>query len=137
MIRPETRRRARALQLLYTWETRGRPPLETLVPGLTRLTGPEPLITDGAEDLAGRVVRDTDRLDRVIQESAEHWRLDRMGRIERLVLWIGCIELEDPRVPAKTAIDEALWLTHRFVGPAAVPFVNGILDRVGRTLGRL
>lgn len=137
MIRPETRRRARALQLLYIWETRGRPPLDSLVPGLARLTGPEPLILDGAEALAARVVAQRERLDRVIQEAADRWRLDRIGRVERLVLWLGCAELEDPAVPPRTAIDESLWLTHRFVGPAAVPFVNGILDRVARTLGRL
>ncbi|MEK6686889.1 MAG: transcription antitermination factor NusB [Gemmatimonadota bacterium] len=137
MLRAETKRRARALQLLYAWETRGRPPLSDLVLGLARLTGPEPTLLDQAEALSARVIGAEHALDELIQEAAEHWRLDRIGLMERMILRLGCAELQDPSVPPRTAIDESLWLTHRFVGPAAVPFVNGVLDRVGQRLGRL
>ncbi len=137
MLRPETRRRARALQLLYAWEVQGRPPLTRVLPGLARLTGPRPSVLDGAERLAGRVIAREVELDRLIAPAAEHWRLERIGLPERLILRLGCAELQDPDVPPRTAIDEALWLAHRFVGAPAVPFINGVLDRVARTLGRL
>jgi N utilization substance protein B len=94
-------------------------------------------VLEGAEALATRVIEALPDLDRRIAGAAEHWRLERIGRLERLILRLGVAELLDPGIPARTAIDEALWLTHRFAGSSAVPFVNGILDRVGRDLGRL
>jgi transcription antitermination protein NusB len=136
VLRPETRRRARALQLLYARHIQGRS-LGEVLPGLVRLTRPGPALVDGAEALAARFLAREGELDRRIAAATEHWRLERIGLLERLILRLGCAELLDPAVPARTAIDEALWLTHRFVGPAAVPFVNGVLDRVGHDLGRL
>jgi N utilization substance protein B len=137
MLRPETRARARALQLLYAWETRGRPPLHELVPGLARITGPEPVVLDGAEALAQAVADDVERLDRRIEAAVAHWRLDRLGMGERLVLRIGTHELQRGEVPPKVAIDEALWLARRFAGEEAVGLVNGVLDRIARDLGVL
>lgn len=136
MLRTETRARARALQLLYTWETRGRPALEALIPGLARLTGPEPVVLDAAEELAAGVIRDMATLDRHIEAAIEHWRLDRLGLPERLVLRIGAWELRHG-VPPKVVIDEALWLARRFADEEAVPFVNGVLDRLAREQGLL
>lgn len=137
MLRPETKGRARALQLLYAWEIRGRPPLPELLPGLARLIGPAPALLDRAEALARRVVDAHPALDHRIARAAEHWRFERIGLVERLILRLGCAELDDPRVPARTAIDEALGLAHRFAGGAAVPFINGVLDRIAHELGRL
>ncbi len=137
MLRPETRVRARALQLLYAWEIRGRPPLHDLVPGLARLTGPEPRVLDGAEVLAQGVVDGVAGLDQRIEQAVAHWRLDRLGMGERLVLRIGTWELLRGEVPPKVAIDEALWLARRFAGEEAVSLVNGVLDRVAREMGVL
>ena len=49
----------------------------------------------------------------------------------------GVHELEDPAVPPRVAIDEAIRLAGWFAGPRAPAFVNGVLDRVTRDLGRL
>lgn len=137
MLRPETKRRARALQLLYAWETRQRPDLHRLVPGLARITGPEPALLDGAEALAQGVADAATDLDDRIARAAAHWKIERIGLPERLALRIGAYELLQGDVPPKVAIDEALWLTRRFAGEQAVSFVNGILDRIGRESGRL
>jgi transcription antitermination protein NusB len=137
MLRPETRARARALQLLYAWEIRGRPALHDLVPGLARLTGPQPRVLDGAEALAQGVVDGVEALDQRIERAVAHWRLDRLGMGERLVLRIGTWELLRREVPPRVAIDEALWLARRFAGEDAVSLVNGVLDRIARELGVL
>jgi len=137
MLRPETRARARALQLLYAWEIRGRPALHDLVPGLARLTGPQPRVLDGAETLAQGVVDGVEALDQRIERAVAHWRLDRLGMGERLVLRIGTWELLRREVPPRVAIDEALWLARRFAGEDAVSLVNGVLDRIARELGVL
>jgi len=137
MLRPETRSRARAFQLLYAWETQGRPPLDEIVPGVAHLVRPSPTELDAALVLTETAIARLPELDEIIARASEHWRHDRMGLAERLILRLAAAELVRDLAPPKVVIDEALWLTRRFASPAAVPFINGILDRVARDLGRL
>jgi N utilization substance protein B len=133
----ETRRRARALQVLYAWEAQGRPPLDQVVAGLARITGPDSALLDSGDRLARETLARLDEIDRWIADAAEHWRLDRIGLPERLLLRLAVHDLLAETLPPRLAIDTALWLVRRYVGPAAVPFVNGVLDRIARTAGRL
>ncbi len=137
MLRVESRRRARALQLLYAWEVSAHPPTERLLRGLARLTGPEPAVLEEAEALVARIVRAIDAIDIACGKAADNWRLDRLAVVDRNILRIGVYELMREDVPPKVAIDEALWLAHRFGGLQSATFVNGVLDRVARDLGRL
>ena len=136
MLRIETKSRARALQLLYAWELRGEP-IRVLAAGLSRLTGPEPSLLDRAEALAEGVVADVESLDAEAARGAENWRLSRIAVVERNILRIAIHELRTGDVPPKVAIDEAVRLAHWFGGARAPAFVNGVLDRVAHTLGRL
>jgi len=71
------------------------------------------------------------RIDAMIQEVAENWRLDRMAAIDRNILRLGAYEvLFCPDVPPKVAINEALDLAKRYSTSQSSRFVNGILDRV-------
>jgi N utilization substance protein B len=137
MLRTETRARARALQLLYSAELQPGVRLRDLAGGLARLTGPEPSVFERAEALATAVHAERERLDAMVARAAENWRLDRLGLMERNILRLGVHELEDPAVPPRVAIDEAIRLAGWFAGPRAPAFVNGVLDRVARDLGRL
>ena len=137
MLRPETRSRARAFQLLYAWETQGRPSFDEIVPGVAHLVRPSPAELDGAVLIAESAIARQQELDEIIGRASEHWRHDRIGLPERLILLIAAVELAQELAPPRVVIDEALWLTRRFATPAAVPFINGILDRVARELGRL
>ena len=137
MLRIETKARARALQLLYGWELQGRPRMHDVATGLSRLTGPEPRLLDAAETLADGVRGRVDELDRHAGQAAENWRLSRLGTIERNILRIGTYELLEGTVPPKVVIDEAVRLAQWFGGTRAPGFVNGVLDRVARQLGRL
>jgi N utilization substance protein B len=136
MLRPETKARARALQILYSMEV-GTGSLDEAVTRLGRLTGPDPAVFDGAEALADAVLRERDDLDRHAAEAADNWRLERIAPVERNILRIGVHELLLGAVPPKVAIDEAVQLAHWFGGAKAPSFVNGVLDRVARTIGRL
>jgi N utilization substance protein B len=137
MLRQETRRRARALQLLYAMDSEGAPAFPHAAAGLARLTGLEPGVTDEAEQLAEAVLAHRDELDRQVSGASDNWRLERVAIIERNILRLGIHELMTGALPAKVVIDESLWLAHRFAGPKAPPFINGVLDRVARDLGRL
>jgi transcription antitermination protein NusB len=137
MLRTETKSRARALQILYAWELQGAPPIQTVVRGLARLTGPEPRVLDRAEVLAADVVADVSNLDAWAARAAENWRLNRMAVVERNILRLGIHELCRGEVPPKVAIDEAVHLAHWFGDVRAPGFVNGVLDGIARSLGRL
>jgi N utilization substance protein B len=136
MLRPETKARARALQILYSMEVGGGS-LDETVTRLARLTGPDPTVYHGAEALAGAVLREREDLDRHATEAADNWRLERIAPVERNILRIGVHELLGGEVPPKVAIDEAVQLAHWFGGAKAPSFVNGVLDRVAHTIGRL
>jgi len=137
MLRPETRARARALQVLYSMEmTRGLSAADAIA-RLARLTGPDPTVYDLTESLVNAVVSERDELDRLAAEAADNWRLDRIAAVERGILRIGIHELLRGQTPPKVAIDEAVQLAHWFGGSKAPPFINGVLDRVARGLGRL
>jgi N utilization substance protein B len=137
MLRPETKSRARALQILYAWELQGGPPISRVATGLARLTGPEPRILDRAEALATCVASEVELLDAHAARASENWRMDRMAVVERNILRLGIHELRRGEVPPKVAIDEAIHLAHWFGDVRAPGFVNGILDGVARSLGRL
>jgi N utilization substance protein B len=137
MLRIETKRRARALQLLYAWDLRGAPPLPVVAGGLSRLTGPEPALLDRAEELAAGVVAEVASLDAEAARASENWRMSRIAVVERNILRLAILELRRGEVPPKVAIDEAVRLAHWFGGTRAAGFVNGVLDGIARATGRL
>jgi N utilization substance protein B len=132
-----TKARARALQLLYAWEMQGAPRMVDVASGLTRITGRVPQALEDAERLAEGVIAEAGTLDRHAAAAADNWRIERLGAIERNILRIGVYELTAETAPPKVVINEAVQLAHWFGGLKSPAFVNGVLDRVARSLGRL
>jgi N utilization substance protein B len=90
-----------------------------------------------ADVLVTGVTRERERLDAAISKASQHWRLDRMTRVDRNVLRIGTWELlfrQD--VPAPVILDEAVELAKRFGTEDSGAFVNGVLNRVSQDSGR-
>lgn len=90
-----------------------------------------------APELARGVMEQRARLDEEIAAVAEHWRLERLGAVERNILRLGVHELLAGDPPAPVVIDEAVRLARWFAGAKAPAFVNGVLDATARRLGRL
>ena len=139
----EERRRAReaALQMLYQWEVGRLSMVEVNSTFWTdRPGGSEPLGDDHrtfAVGLAHGVAADTASLDGMIAEAAEHWRVERMNVIDRLILRVAIYEfLHEPATPAKVIINEALELARTFSSDDAVRFINGLLDAIRKRLSR-
>jgi len=143
VIRPETRARARALQVLYAWDTQrtaadGEARRADIVgTGVAHLVRPGPKVMDHAEALAAAVILDVVAIDRIASVAADNWRFDRIAAVERNIIRLAVHELRAETVPPKVAINEAVQLAHWFGGGRAPGFVNGVLDRVGRSMGRL
>lgn len=63
------------------------------------------------------------------------WRVGRLERVLRAVLRAGCYELlAAPEVPARVVIDEYIEIARAFFGRTEPALVNGVLDRLARTL---
>ena len=76
-------------------------------------------------------------IDPLITEAAEHWRLERMNVMDRLILRLATYEfLHEADTPGKVIINEALELARTFSGDDAVRFINGILDAIRKKLER-
>lgn len=135
MLRAESKARARALQALYAWEIRGRPsPGELDEAGFRELSG---AAGERARRLFEGVVANHRSLDREIEQAVEHWRLDRLGAVERNILRLALHELLEGDAPPVVVIDEAVRLARWFGGSKAPAFVNGVLDAAARRLGLL
>ena len=139
---PESRHGAReaALQMLYQWEV-GRVPIAD-VPALFWASPPEgtPITEDlraFANSLATGTAAHVAGLDPLITDAAEHWRIERMNVLDRLILRLAVYEfLHEPGTPGKVIINEALELARSFCADESIRFINGILDAIRRTLSR-
>jgi transcription antitermination protein NusB len=135
--RPETKARARALQLLYAWDLSGRPSIDTVVARLAAACGREPDGFDRGADLAAQAVAGLPEFDARVTRLAEHWRFERVGVVERNILRLALAELAEGATPVRVVIDEAIKLAHWFAGARSPAFVNGVLDAVARESGDL
>jgi len=135
--RPETKARVRALQLLYAWDLSGRPPLDAVVGRVEEMYGGEAGECARGADLAAKAIAGLPDFDRRVARAAEHWRLERVGAIERNVLRLALAELVEGATPPRVVVDEAIKLAQWFAGAKAPAFVNGVLDAVARDLGTL
>ncbi len=136
-IRAETRARALALQLLYAREMKAATARDEAYQGVLRISGVGPKVQERALALADEVVRRAKQLDGHIERAAQHWRLERLAAVDRVILRLGVLELVDGATPPKVVLDETVRLAHWFGGEKSPAFVNGVLDRVARELGRL
>lgn len=139
---PESRHRAReaAIQMLYQWEV-GRVSMHEVLRTFW-VHPPEgtPLTDDlraFATSLARGTVEHVAEIDPLIVEAAEHWRIERMNVLDRLILRLAVYEFQhEPETPGKVIINEALELARSFSADDSVRFINGILDAIRRTLSR-
>jgi len=132
------RRKAReiALTFLYQWDVRG----EEVLPEMDEILVRDrrvPEVADYCRLLVRGVVAESREIDRLLSEAAEHWSLHRMALVDRNILRMAVWEMrrKDGDVPPKVAINEAIELAKRFSTEQSGAFVNGVLDRVRRTLG--
>jgi transcription antitermination protein NusB len=132
------RRQARtvALQGLYQLDVQRIPSDADVAASLAPLLD-EMGVTGEAADYARRLTAGAwskrDQYDRMISEFTDHWEVSRMAVVDRNILRLALYELiEQPDVPARVVIDEAIEIGREF-GDAETPqFVNGVLDAVWR-----
>jgi N utilization substance protein B len=132
--------RSIAMQSLYEWDFNGRDSdrLEKIVKHNIKEFGPGAKDYDFAWNLVQGVLKNLEKIDKVISKSAPEWPIDQITIVDRNILRIGLYELlfgNREEVPPKVAINEAIELAKTFGGESSGKFINGVLGTIYREIG--
>ena len=130
----DQRRRARilAMQALFQIDVGEQETWQAIDDVLAQ--GEESGVRDFVRDAVSGVREDLQILDRLIQDKAQNWTLERMARVDRNILRLGAWELlKRPQVPAAVVLNEAVELAKEYGDEGSGGFVNGILDSIRQT----
>lgn len=90
-----------------------------------------------ANELVLGIGREMAKIDQAIRDASEHWRLERMPRVDRNVLRVATYEiLFVAEIPRSVTINEAIELARRYGDAGSPAFVNGVLDRIAEVAGK-
>ncbi|MEE9144796.1 MAG: transcription antitermination protein NusB, partial [Candidatus Binatia bacterium] len=71
-----------------------------------------------------------------IEQSADHWRLRRMAKVDLTILRMATYEmLFCSDIPMNVSMDEAIEIGRRFGSVDSSTFINGVLDQVALSGG--
>jgi N utilization substance protein B len=88
-----------------------------------------------AARLVDGVVANREKIDGLLNEAADNWRLDRMNVVDRNILRLAAYEITAGEgIPPLAALDEAIELAKEFGDKDSARFINGILDRLMKNL---
>ena len=141
-MKPRTRARSVALQVLYEIDIIGHSPGEILQERFEALHEEQTPLDD---DLAAFVVSIVNgvfpsihQLDETIAQHAPEWPLDQVATIDRNILRIALWEIAiDRQTPVKVAINEAVELAKMFGSDSSARFVNGVLGSLAIHLNEI
>ena len=121
------------MQILYQMEANPLDPAEALESFWQNVSA-----SGQIKEFAARIVEGVhghrEEIDRLIGKHSEHWRLERIDRVDKNILRMGVFELlycDD--IPIKVALNEAIDLGKQFGTVESGAFINGILDKISKT----
>ncbi len=87
-----------------------------------------------ADEIVRGVQNHKEAIDQKIQEASRHWKIERMGGVDRNILRLGVFEMffAQELIEPKIAINEAIEIAKIFGSQESSSFVNGLLDQVAR-----
>lgn len=126
-MKPRTRARGTALQVLYEIDLVGHPVGVALENRLAE-SDLESRLQIFASSIVTGVFPIIPQLDHFIAEHAPEWPLDQVAIVDRNILRIALWEIAvDDQTPIKVAINEAVELAKIYGSDSAARFVNGVL----------
>ncbi|MEK6627954.1 MAG: transcription antitermination factor NusB [Bdellovibrionota bacterium] len=87
-----------------------------------------------ADDIITGVHAKKEIIDQKIQEASRHWKIERMGGVDRNILRLAVFEMFHAKemIEPKIAINEAIEIAKTFGSQESASFVNGLLDQIVR-----
>lgn len=94
-------------------------------------------VREFTEDLVKGTLNRLDEIDVMIEKVTEHWLLKRMGAVDRNILRFAAYEiLFRSDIPSAVTINEAIEIAKKYSSKEAAPFLNGVLDKLAREVGK-
>jgi transcription antitermination protein NusB len=127
-VAARSKARKRAVDVLYEADLRGRDRRELLA---ERIADGYPPVNEYTVRLVEGVDEHASDIDRLIDEHASGWSLERLPDVDRAILRMGTFELlwaDD--VPDPVVIDEAVQLAKALSTDDSPAYVNGVLGAI-------
>lgn len=134
-MKPQARRKARffAIQAIYQWQLTAANVLDIKQQFLAKIN-PKKVEVEYFYDLLDGVIKNVEMIDKVAISFLDR-PIKELDPVELAVLRIAIYELKNRLdVPYKVIINEALELTKNLGSIEGYKYVNGILDKVARSL---
>jgi N utilization substance protein B len=126
-MKPRTRARSLALQVLFEVDVAKHPPADIYKSRLEETPLSDEL-SEFARQIIFGVIPLTGTLDEIIAKYAPEWPLDQIAAIDRNILRMALWEFAVSHdTPVKVAINEAVELAKQFGSDSAPRFINGVL----------
>lgn len=136
-MKPRTRARALALQVLYEVDIANHLPGDIYKLRLEESPLPEDLAEFARQIIFG-VLPLTTTLDHLIAKYAPEWPLDQIAAIDRNILRMALWEFAvSGETPLKVAINEAVELAKLYGSDSAPRFINGVLGALADHQGEI
>lgn len=81
-------------------------------------------------ELVLKIQEQTEKLNKIIVDSAPTWPIDKINKIDLSVLHLSIYELLNEDTPPKVVIDEAVELAKEFGSESSGSFINGVLGTI-------
>jgi len=132
--------RSVAIQALFEWDFdgNGKKDIEDILKRDILEFAPGIDDASFAKKLSLSIVREKEKLDKIIERAAPEWPISQISIVDRNIIRLGLFELllgNRKEVPPKVAINEAIELAKAFGGESSSRFVNGVLGTVYKELG--
>lgn len=80
--------------------------------------------------LIDKIVRKKTTIDKMIEEVAPEWPIDKINKIDLAILRLSIFEMLEKKAPPKVIIDEAVELAKEFGSESSPAFINGVLGSI-------
>jgi len=128
--------RERAVQILYSIDRTGHDLTDALVAYLEMQDEQyRTALHHFTVELLETAMQNLDAIDERLAEVITNWQPERVAVVDRQILRLAVCELLFfPDIPIKVTLNEYIEVAKTFSGQEAAAFINGVLDRIARTL---
>jgi len=81
-------------------------------------------------ELVEKILKQKNKINKMIETAAPQWPIDKLNKIDLVILWLAIYELENEDTPPKVVIDEAVELAKEFGSESSSSFINGVLGTI-------
>jgi len=133
MSRDRRSSRILAMQALCQWEVQREESPPSLADFLVDQEA-SPRVSAHASKLVQAFWRQRAEIDERVASASVKWDLARISPVERNIMRVAIVELQNGEVPVPVILDEAIEIGREYGGADSPRFINGVLDAVFKSI---